>query len=227
MHRLVLQWPCQRSPAPPASCTHSVTATQLSVICEGVSLCLPDSAAEPNLPQRSEGQSWKEEEKNGWCLWPWGPSRKRPTPLDLGSVTAEGNGTQPSPEDCKVRLPGKEFQSTQVTQSLRERLVRDWDPLSREMHSLCPDVWRAGLSRWPSQPECVSSVGSGPAPPLDSSSEPPVGSVSLSLRVKSSRNLHRPNQRSSPGAANQGHLGRGRFLKRVIFLSHSRPPQSL
>lgn len=61
---------------------------------------------------------------------------------------------------------------------------------------------------------------------LDSSSEPPawVGNPEPEAGVR--RDLHNPNQGSSPWAATQNPLGQRRFFKIVIILSHPRPTES-
>ena len=68
------------------------------------------------------------------------PSGKCPTNLAIGSMATKGDGTWPSPEGCKARLPRKKVKSTKIPQSWRARPARDWNLLSQDMLSLCPDV---------------------------------------------------------------------------------------
>lgn len=107
---------------------------------------------------------------------------------------------------AKPDFQGK-IQSTSVSQSYGERLARDWNWLSQDMLSPCPDMWRQGL-RYPlavhmAQPASVG-VHWAEAPWLKSLPHWAsvqsllLKEVSLSRRVDVRRNLNHPNQGSSP-----------------------------
>lgn len=130
-------------------------------------------------------------------------------------MAAKAAGTQPNAEGCKASLPKEKVQSTQIPQSYRERLARDWTWLSQDMLSLCPvpgpqipfgspDAQAARVGT--GSPLSRGHTAQAPTPTWTPVQSHLLGWVGLSWRTGVSRGLHHAHRGSTPCAANQGDL---------------------